>query len=341
MMMRQNILICLFLFILTISIGAKSADAEEKKDVSHGFNTKINWVSWADALTTAKRDNKPIMMLVHKTWCNACKLLKKSFNEDEEQTELIKQSKKFVMVNLEDDEELEDERYGPDGMYIPRTIFLNIEGAPLAVDNKVEYPHNHYYYPRIGSIIKGMKRAIKAFDLNKVAKGQDSEDAVKEVKKTEENEEKKSDEKKEKKDKKSEEKKEKTEETKEKNTAEKKEKKTEEVKETKAKKETKTDDKKTKKTDEKKTKKSEEKKKASKKDKVEKCPHQAKAEAAKKAAEEALADHKKRESQKKSGKKEDKPQGEKKSKEAKRDDGKKSDRKKETKKDQKSKKDEL
>ena len=38
--------------------------------------------------------------------------------------DLIDISKKFVMVNVEDDEEPEDAKYSPDGGYIPRILFL-------------------------------------------------------------------------------------------------------------------------------------------------------------------------------------------------------------------------
>lgn len=38
--------------------------------------------------------------------------------------QFVKLAKDFVMVNLEDDDEPEDEKYAPDGRYIPRLYFL-------------------------------------------------------------------------------------------------------------------------------------------------------------------------------------------------------------------------
>lgn len=38
-----------------------------------GFGEDINWVSWEDAIETALEKDKPIFLLIHKSWCHACK----------------------------------------------------------------------------------------------------------------------------------------------------------------------------------------------------------------------------------------------------------------------------
>ncbi|RCN31243.1 hypothetical protein ANCCAN_22976 [Ancylostoma caninum] len=89
-----------------------------------GFPSAIDWVEWEQAIGVAKDLNKPIFFLIHKTWCGACKGLKREFGSSPKTKELIELSKNFVMVNVEDDDEPEDEKYAPDGGYIPRIIFL-------------------------------------------------------------------------------------------------------------------------------------------------------------------------------------------------------------------------
>uniref|UniRef100_A0A915P0L8 Thioredoxin domain-containing protein n=1 Tax=Meloidogyne floridensis TaxID=298350 RepID=A0A915P0L8_9BILA len=156
---------------------------EKEVDLSNGFGTDIDWVQWNDAVSIALDLNKPIFLLIHKTWCGACQALKKSFASSNKREELIELSKQFVMVNVEDDDEPEEEEYAPDGRYIPRLFILNKEGHPLAVDNAKNYPKNKQYFPQVPDVIIAMKLGLKKLE------GQEEEEDVveeeKEVKKDE------------------------------------------------------------------------------------------------------------------------------------------------------------
>jgi uncharacterized protein YyaL (SSP411 family) len=44
-----------------------------KNNSNQGFGDDIDWISWEDAIETALERNKPIFLLIHKTWCHACK----------------------------------------------------------------------------------------------------------------------------------------------------------------------------------------------------------------------------------------------------------------------------
>ncbi|TMS36447.1 hypothetical protein L596_003606 [Steinernema carpocapsae] len=174
--------------LLLVSFAAVQSEKKETNPHAHGFGDEVEWVQWDNAISIAMDLNKPILLLVHKTWCGACKALKTTFRVSTNRGELIKLSDKFVMTNTEDDEEPEDEEYAPDGRYIPRIFFLDKFGKRLEVNNKKAYPNNQYYYPQINDIVKGMKKALELFEA---PADKEDEKEVEEKKEEKEEEEKK------------------------------------------------------------------------------------------------------------------------------------------------------
>ncbi|CAJ0938373.1 unnamed protein product, partial [Mesorhabditis belari] len=175
-----------------------------------GFAGDIDWVQWENAVEVAKEQNKPIFFLIHKTWCGACSSLKREFKSSQNTKDLVELSKKFVMVNVEDDGEPEDDKYAPDGGYIPRILFLDSNGSPLSTNNEKRYKNNKYFYPLVPQIIDAMARAQKEWtevsgkntESSSVKKDEKKKEEKKEKKEKEEKKEKKEDKKKDDKEKK-------------------------------------------------------------------------------------------------------------------------------------------
>ncbi|KAI6176839.1 hypothetical protein M3Y97_00842200 [Aphelenchoides bicaudatus] len=286
--MRLQDSLKLLCFYALVVVYAK----EEIKDLSHGFGTDIEWIEFDKAEELSNELKKPVFVLIHKTWCGACKQLKNSFSSSPKRKEFIQLTRRFVMVNLEDDEEPQDDKFAPDGAYIPRLYFLKGSDV-LPVTNK-NYPKNLYYFPQLPDVMKAMNQALKLYgEESKTAESNDEK--TEKVEKTEKKE-KANDETKDSKNEK----------------AEKKETKTDSKNEKAEKKETKTDKKDSKKEDKKTDKKKEDSKKADKKKedskKEDKKTDKKKEEKADKKKEDSKKEDKKKETKtdKKDSKKEDK-----------------------------------
>ncbi|XP_038048247.1 thioredoxin domain-containing protein 12-like [Patiria miniata] len=127
--------------------------------VGNGFGDDIEWWSLPDGLSQSKTLGKPLMLIIHKSWCGACKALKPKFAASDAIKEL---SKDFVMVNLLDDEEPNESKYVPDGGYIPRILFLNQAGeVQTDLINKGGNPKYKYYYPDANGVLDSMRSALK------------------------------------------------------------------------------------------------------------------------------------------------------------------------------------
>ena len=120
-------------------------------------------------------------MLVHtkSVSCYACTKLGYEFDC----AEIWELSKRFVMINVLNDEEPdEDEGFAPDGIYHPRILFGGTNGKVEATlhhkdeiyitdvegDSREFYPdpvRMKYYYPDKASMINGMRRAMKFYGL--------------------------------------------------------------------------------------------------------------------------------------------------------------------------------
>merc|ERR1712037_792744 len=111
-----------------------------------GWGKQYSWQpDLSTAFKVAREQTKPLMLVIHKSWCGACKKLKSIFAEDQEILDL---SAKFVMVNAGDDDEPSEEVYKPDGGYIPRILFFKPDGTFLKdivnTDGNPKFKYYHY-----------------------------------------------------------------------------------------------------------------------------------------------------------------------------------------------------
>lgn len=68
-------------------------------------------------LKRAKTESKPLMLIVHSSYCRACKSLRPKLIES---NDVKIMGKEFFVVNALDGKEPKAKNYGPDGFYYPR-----------------------------------------------------------------------------------------------------------------------------------------------------------------------------------------------------------------------------
>mmetsp|Transcript_14495 Transcript_14495/g.20204 ORF Transcript_14495/g.20204 Transcript_14495/m.20204 type:complete len:166 (+) Transcript_14495:71-568(+) len=142
-------------FIVSLAFAAIIA---EESSLARGWGDKIQWRTLEAALAESKETNKPVMVIIHKTWCGACKRLKPLVAASEE---IEKQSENFIMVNLEDNEEPKDPAYAPDGAYIPRIVYVDTTGKVRSEILNAEREKQRYFYHDATAVLKGMKNALE------------------------------------------------------------------------------------------------------------------------------------------------------------------------------------
>jgi len=145
---------------------------------SHGLGDHYNWVTLDDGYELARTNSKPLMLIIHKSWCGACKALKPKFKDS---AEILELSSKFVMVNVMDEDEPSGDQYTPDGGYIPRILFFDPEGELLRdVVNVGGNPSYKYYYSSDGPIADSMRRVLELFEPKENGDG-DKKNSTKKV----------------------------------------------------------------------------------------------------------------------------------------------------------------
>lgn len=152
------------LFTTTITLVSLSSFllTQVTSDPDNGWNANINWQPSMDAFyEKIKSSKKPGMLIIHKSWCGACKQLRPKFAAS---TKLEKLAEEFVMINTLDDEEPSGAEFQPDGGYIPRILFFDPESQkPLPEFKNSGRSDYKYFYSNADDIIKSMTAVSEHF----------------------------------------------------------------------------------------------------------------------------------------------------------------------------------
>jgi len=144
------------LAVLLAALAAVAVAEEEDWN-----DAAITWLdNWTEAREKALKEGKPILALVHRPWCGACKALRPKFSASVDVASL---SPQFVMARWNGDEgkDFDDlELFSPDGDYFPRILFFDSRARLMGdvVQRKDKYK---YFHHDPSSIVKAMEEALK------------------------------------------------------------------------------------------------------------------------------------------------------------------------------------
>ena len=119
----------------------------------------INWQAYEQGLAMAKKENKPVCLIIYTEWCPHCVTYSKIFHN----ADVVKQTKRFVMIRIDKDKHPNvGKMYAPDGQYIPRTYFLSPAGA---LDPSIHEARDRYLYfyneKEPAALLAGMNQALQ------------------------------------------------------------------------------------------------------------------------------------------------------------------------------------
>lgn len=105
-------LLLLALLQLVLSAPYNGAEVSPSGEDVHATWGPYSWQTLEAGKAESLRSGKPLLLLIWKTWCGACKSLRPKFAAS---SDIAAEAPGFVMVNVVDDEEPSDALYKPEG----------------------------------------------------------------------------------------------------------------------------------------------------------------------------------------------------------------------------------
>jgi protein-disulfide reductase (glutathione) len=139
---------------------AQIAPRRQATAPAHGYGDQIAWRGLDEGLAEARSLGRPLMLVIHASWCPRCRELKPRFSDPA----LVDASERFVMVNLDQDEHPQSLRYGPDGQYVPRVLFLDAQGRVDATLSNASRSKYKYFYMPQDDLVGVMQQALARND---------------------------------------------------------------------------------------------------------------------------------------------------------------------------------
>jgi protein-disulfide reductase (glutathione) len=139
---------------------AQIAPRRQATAPARGYGDQIAWRGLDEGLAEARSLGRPLMLVVHASWCPRCRELKPRFSDPA----LVDASERFVMVNLDQDEDPQSLRYGPDGQYVPRVLFLDAQGRVDATLSNASRSKYKYFYMPHDDLVGVMQQALARND---------------------------------------------------------------------------------------------------------------------------------------------------------------------------------
>jgi thiol:disulfide interchange protein len=154
-------LVCVFLLLLATVTTAALARTPNHADEWNG--AEINWRDARSGIYESSQTGRPVIMVFHATWCSVCKRFRQVFKDPG----IVAASRDFVMILVDGDAEKElNGAFSPDGVYVPRTLFIDSDGnvSEKLVGSDPQYPHS-LRVDKPDELLALMKKAHGVFNM--------------------------------------------------------------------------------------------------------------------------------------------------------------------------------